>query len=527
MSNLSTSNRRPFVLTSLLIAALLGGLVGQAWAADDEKPDFNALQRQLRKAYRGAKYKKALEIAVQMHELRPDDLNTLYNTACLHCLLGEKDEAYEWIEKTIDAGYRDANYMLDDADFRTIRGEDRFRRLVRRMRKLTRDGRGAAETKAEPEAEPKPKPSREEEESEPSGAQQASPREQFEKIQELTQKLIEVSTAGKRDDALKIAVEANEIAKALHKQVAGDEQMAGPARRQLSLTHYNLACMHSLMKKRDKAFNHLNKAVALGPFGGNMADQIKGDSDFTNIRKDDRYAPLLEKAAKSAPSPRPQPQTRRRRTQQAQGQDVESQWKVTLPEGHKRSTKAPLLVALHHFNGEMEKTTQRWQKAAAEVGAILLTPQGTVKSGDDKFQWGRDLDKIEADVMDAINEVMDDYKVDEDKIVIAGFSQGGWAAWGLAMRNPDTFCGVIPVAGRFQPESASALEDEDLAGLRIFIMVGADDNSRTIDSNRDAAKRFGKIGAKVKLNIYDDVGHGFPDNETREQVKALRFVLNG
>ena len=95
------------------------------------------------------------------------------------------------------------------------------------------------------------------------------------------------------------------------------------------------------------------------------------------------------------------------------------------------------------------------------------------------------------------------------------------------MRNPDTFCGLIPVAGRFQPESASALEDEDLAGLRIFIMVGADDNSRIVDGNKDAAKRFRKIGAKGKLNIYDGVGHGFPENGTREQVKALRFVLNG
>ena len=526
MSNLSTLHRRPFVLTSLLIAALLGGLAGPARAADDEKPNFHALQRQLRKAYQGANYKKALEVAEKMHKLRPDDVDTLYNTACLHCLLGEKDKAYEWIEKTIDAGYRDAEYMRDDADFRTIRGEDRFRSLIRRIRKLRLDGRSGAETK--PKAEMKPKASEKEEESESVDVASLSPREQFQKIGELTRKLIEVSTAGKHEAALKIALEANDIAKSLKKLAKGNERFERLARQQLSLTTYNLACMYSLMKKSDKAFECLDKAVALGSFdGGDLADQIKGDSDFDNIRKDDRYAPLLKKAAKAG-SARPQPRTQRRRVRQAQqGRAVDSQWKVTLPEGYKRSAKAPLLVALHHYNGDMERTTQRWRKAASEVGAILLTPQGTVKSGDDKFQWGRDLDKIEADIMDAINKVMDEYKIDEDKIVIAGFSQGGWAAWGLAMRNPDTFCGVIPVAGRFHPESASALEDKDLAGLRVFIMVGADDNSRVVAGNKDAAKQFRKIGAKVKLNIYDGVGHGFPEKSTREQVKALRFVLNG
>jgi predicted esterase len=522
MSNFSTSNRRPFVLSSLLIIALFGGWVVQARAADDDKPDFSELQRQFRKAYDGANYKKALEIAGKMHELRPADVNAIYNTACLHCLLGDGDQAYEWIEKAIDAGYRDADHMIDDADFRTIRGEDRFRRLVRRIRKLARDGRDESETTGEPKAEKKPKPSEDKKESKPSDAQAASPQEQFEKLGLMTRRLIEVSNAGKRDEALKIALEASGIAKTLYRQAegVGDEQFMAAARVQLSLTNYNVACMYSLMKQPDKAFDYLNKAVATGPFGGNMAEQIKNDGDFDNIRKDERYAPLLEKAAKATPPPQPQVQRR-----PAPAENVKAQWKVTLPKGHNKSTEAPLLVALHHFNGDMEKATQRWQEAAAEVGAILLTPQGTVKSGEDKFHWGRDLDKIEADVMDAINKVMDEYKVDQDKIVVAGFSQGGWAAWGLAMRNPDTFCGVIPVAGRFQPESASAMEDAELARMRVFIMVGADDNSNTIDSNKDAAKLFGKLGTKVKLNIYDDIGHGFPEG-TSEQVKALRFVLN-
>ena len=514
MSNFNTSRRRSFALSWLLAAVLLGGVVGSVRAADDKKPDFNALQRQLRAAYQGANYEKALEIAGKMHALRPKDVNTLYNTACLHCLLGHKAEAYTWIEKAIDAGYRDADHMLDDADFKTIRGEDRFRRLVRRVRKLVAGGPVETEGKrAEPtEAQKKESPS----------PAKMSPQERFEKIGELTRKLIETSTAGMRKEALKIALEANKNATILLDQLRNNDRYRGGAKRQLSLTHYNVACMYSLLKKSDKAIEHLNKAIALGGFsGGNLAEQIKGDKDFDNIRKDPRYATLLKRAAERSHRARP-------RRRPAPGETKAAfKWKVTLPADFDRSTKAPLLVALHHYNGNMEKTTRRWKKAASKVGAILLTPQGTVQSGDDHYQWGRDLDLIEENVMDAINKVSDQYKVDEDKIVLAGFSQGGWVTWALAMRNPDTFCGIIPVAGLFRPESDSAFEDKDLAGLRVYIMVGGDDSSRTIDSNRQAAKRFKKIGAKVKLNVYEGVGHGFPEHATREEIKALRFVLGG
>ena len=100
----------------------------------NDEPDFGALQGELFQAFRDSDYKTALKIAQELHELNPEDVDTMYNTACIHCLLGHKRRAYAWLEKAIDAGYSDADHLLADDDFKTIRNQKRFKKLVERLR---------------------------------------------------------------------------------------------------------------------------------------------------------------------------------------------------------------------------------------------------------------------------------------------------------------------------------------------------------------------------------------------------------
>jgi predicted esterase len=521
---------RLFSAPRWLLAAVLVCTTVAARASDDEAADFKQLERQFNQAYKNAEYEKALEIAGKMHKLEPEHLDTLYNTACLNCLLGHKDQAYVWLDKAIEAGFRDAEHLARDDDFKTIRAEDKFRAIVKRLRsgkkgppaktdkpgkKPKADKPAKAEKPKEPAKPKKPKqPVKPDKPDKPKNPEllKLPPQENASKITELTGLLIVASGSGEREEALKIALEALDHACALREQV-GDR-----AAQALRLTNYNVACMYSLMNKKDAAFKYLDEAIDSGGFAGDLVDQIEDDQDFDNIRKDTRYAKALEKAKKGGGR-------RRAGSPPEEGKPADFAWKVTLPKKYDKSKEVPLIVALHDYNSSMRTATKRWKKAANKVGAILLTPQGTYSLSEDHFHWGRNLDTIEENVMDAINEIMDSHKIDQDKVVLTGLSQGAWATWSLALRNPDTFCGIIPVAGRFEPESESYFEDEDLADLRIFIMVGEEEQEQVLGANKRAAKQFKEIGAKVKLNVYEGVGHDFPDNAFKEQVKALRFVL--
>ncbi|MCZ6815979.1 MAG: dienelactone hydrolase family protein [Planctomycetota bacterium] len=488
---MSTRNElMPFPRSSVLVLSvvLTGAFLSPpAFGMDDDEPSFSKLAQQMQTAHRNGKYEKSLELSEKMHEMRPDDKGPVYNIACAHCLLGDKEKAYTWLEKAIDKGYSDADHMTNDYDLRTIRGEPRFRKMLRQLRdKKRKPGKQAGERDAAP-PEPKAKPP------------EMTGEERQAKIGELTRKLMEAAGAGRNEKALEYAEQALEV---------GDT----------GLTNYNVACMHSLLGHEDKAFKYLNIAVEKGMGRTLMVDQIEGDADFKNIREDSRYKDILEKARKS--------DKRRAAPDRPEEKDVKASFKITLPDDFDKSKKAPLIVALHHYHGNMGRTIDRWKDAADEVGAILLTPQGTVEMGGNQYHWGDDLDTIEDNVLDAIDDVMDEYKVDSHKVVLGGFSQGGWATWGLALRNPDLFAGIIPVCGRFEPESESALGRDGLEKLRVFIMLGADLREQVIDGNKDAARRLRKIGAKVKTNVYEGIGHSFPEDRTRELVKALRFVFD-
>lgn len=519
----SRAVRRVCVVAAVAGLAFAAFSTPVAYAGPDEKPaSLTELQSQLRKEYRSGNYEAALKTAAKIQSMQPGEVYAMYNVACMNCLTGKHDEAYKWLEKAIDAGYRDADGLIEDSDFRTIRGEDRFRDLVRRIRATTpeskKEGGGVADVRKKDPPAPVKKTSDRQPEEEDEGdkpkkdakpkkvVKKLSPQEASEKINELTQELIEVSSEGEKEKALKLATEAYEIAKA--SEVGG----------LISLTSYNMACMHSLKKNTDEAFKYLEEAIGAGGFGRDMKEQMEGDSDLDHIRKDARYKKLLEKAKNAQP-----PAAARGGRRGAADRKVGFRYEVTTPKGLNKSKAAPLVVALHGFGSSAAEEKDTWREAAASAGAILLTPQGTNQRGS-SYNWGDNLDEIEENIMSAIDDVMDKQKIDKKKIVIVGFSQGGWAAYSLALRNPDTFCGVIPVCGLCK-ESESAFDDDAVKNLRVCILYGSDDEDEILDSNKKAAEKFKQSGAKVSIKAYDG-GHAYPSDTDEALADALKFVLN-
>ncbi len=661
-------NHRSFRSVGLVLAFTCGTTFtdlsgGSARVFADDAPKDVELRRELAKAYEAKDYKKALEAAKKLHELHPDDPIDMYNVACMTCLVGDKDKAFDWLERSVQAGFNDADHMSNDYDLKTLWGERRFRKLVQSIR----DGEAEKE-KSDRKGANKPKiPDKKPVEEHPvPEVPNLSPQEHGRKVQELTTELIRVSSAGERDEALEISLKALAHAKAIAK-VAPQ-----PARQALSLTHYNVCCMLSLKKDAERAFKHLDEAVKHQVPGFTIAEQMEGDSDLDPIRKDPRYAEILKRAKKNEaenPQGRPRPRDRIARPsdhdddaeskprdakekdenskrpdassmsaaerskrsgelipmlieasrkgdykqaleyaleavelndsplnnynaacmyslneqkdkafehlfrsfelgqldgdvvrmlktdddlknlrsdsrwpkamEKAEAQmaerralpkdkEVEFAFEVTLPPNHDKSKPVPLLVAMHHYHGSMDRAIERWKDAAAASGAILLTPQGTWEAGEGSgsFQWGADLDVIDRNVMKAINKTMDQYEVDEDRVALAGFSQGAWVAYALALRHPDAFCGIIPVAGHFRPESEAEFAGDRFKSMHLYIMIGEDDNSQLIKANEQAKDRFSRAGASVNMVIFKGVGHGFPPDSEAQLKKAVRFVLD-
>jgi ubiquinone/menaquinone biosynthesis C-methylase UbiE len=117
----------PFaVLMSLIVTSLAAG--------DDPvaEPDLETLRASYREARENHDPATALEIAEETFWVTaPPHIETLYAIAATHAVMGHEDDAYEWLEKTLDAGFWDFRKLRTDDDFAAIRDQDRFVKLWR------------------------------------------------------------------------------------------------------------------------------------------------------------------------------------------------------------------------------------------------------------------------------------------------------------------------------------------------------------------------------------------------------------
>ena len=55
-----------------------------------------------------------------------------YNAACCYALLGRTDKAFNWLDKSLDAGWRDVDSLKSDSDFRSLHSDPRWGQAIER-----------------------------------------------------------------------------------------------------------------------------------------------------------------------------------------------------------------------------------------------------------------------------------------------------------------------------------------------------------------------------------------------------------
>lgn len=70
----------------------------------------------------------AFEQAVRFGYRKP---TATYNVACAYSMMGNRDAAFEWLEKAADAGFDLGDYILADDDLNNLRSDPRFKRFSR------------------------------------------------------------------------------------------------------------------------------------------------------------------------------------------------------------------------------------------------------------------------------------------------------------------------------------------------------------------------------------------------------------
>ncbi|WP_103866781.1 prolyl oligopeptidase family serine peptidase [Aquimarina sp. I32.4] len=110
--------------------------------------------------------------------------------------------------------------------------------------------------------------------------------------------------------------------------------------------------------------------------------------------------------------------------------------------------------------------------------------------------------------VDILNQMLDDvinkYNIDKNRIYLSGHSLGGWGTWNWALENPERFAAVVPISGCFQGDIKTPWR---LRHLPIWIFHGEKDENTNVNCNINTVKHINKYNGKTKITIYPDAGH--------------------
>ncbi|MFA5362697.1 MAG: hypothetical protein WC335_05555 [Candidatus Omnitrophota bacterium] len=97
----------------------------------EKKPDFIEALIALGDAYsKKGWFEKGLAVDKKLVQLRPADPIIHYNLACDYSLLKVPNLSFYSLEKALQLGYDDFEFMTEDPDLRFIREDKRFKELV-------------------------------------------------------------------------------------------------------------------------------------------------------------------------------------------------------------------------------------------------------------------------------------------------------------------------------------------------------------------------------------------------------------
>jgi predicted esterase len=189
---------------------------------------------------------------------------------------------------------------------------------------------------------------------------------------------------------------------------------------------------------------------------------------------------------------------------------------VRIPDDYDPAILHPLLVFLH---GSASTETDI-------LGFSYLSPGGMIEIG--PFGRGRSngfaTPEAQIDVAEAIADAISNYPIDTDRIILTGFSMGGYGVYRTFYESPDKFKALAvfsgsPELGRgFAPDSdpPSFLEEESLKafnGVPIFIYHGEQDRNVSFSKTLEVVEALRAIGAQVEFHSDPDRGHQAPSDD--------------
>ncbi|MFC1499555.1 prolyl oligopeptidase family serine peptidase [Candidatus Zixiibacteriota bacterium] len=175
-------------------------------------------------------------------------------------------------------------------------------------------------------------------------------------------------------------------------------------------------------------------------------------------------------------------------------------WAIGIPYSYEKETPAPLILSLHfggtptdHYGATF--TNLLVLPALHEVGAIILSPTCPVD-----LDWRSEI--MEGAILALIDSVRTQYSIDDDRILVTGFSFGGIGTWYYAGMHPEIFSAAIPIASRVTEDFLVNIDD-----IPIYVIHSTADEVLPSSEIVERVDTLKMRGADITLLLINGVSH--------------------
>ncbi len=103
--------------------------------------------------------------------------------------------------------------------------------------------------------------------------------------------------------------------------------------------------------------------------------------------------------------------------------------------------------------------------------------------------------------MALLDDLSQNYRVDEDRICVTGLSMGGFGTWELAAFAPNCLAAIAPICG-----GGEKYWVKQFAHLPVWAFHGAKDTGVPLERSQIMIDELKKKGANPKLTVYPEAG---------------------
>jgi len=187
-----------------------------------------------------------------------------------------------------------------------------------------------------------------------------------------------------------------------------------------------------------------------------------------------------------------------------------------VPSYYSEDRDWPLVVTLHGTNPWDGRTRQilEWKDTAERHGLIVVAPQLASTQGAVPIipsVWyvkEGDLRHDECMILAVIDHVVRTYRIDEESILLSGFSSGGFPLYYVGLRNPDRFDMLIARNCNSTPRLFEKIELTDEAKkLPIAVFWGKDDLPAIREQSWEAFRYLREHGCEQAARKVTRGGH--------------------